>query len=93
MLFLSTNSCTNSKYYKSFSKKECTRDLTIISNDSEKLPETEVSVSSNPAHDHTYFRNKTLEQYPNLYREFSSENVDYYGITDETLCPLCEVKS
>ncbi|CAJ0859336.1 15213_t:CDS:2 [Entrophospora sp. SA101] len=62
-----------------------------ISNDSEKLPETEVSVSSNPAHDHTYFCNKTLEQYPNLYREFSSENADYYGITDETLCPLCEL--
>ncbi|PKK55484.1 hypothetical protein RhiirC2_872202, partial [Rhizophagus irregularis] len=38
-----------------------------------------------------YFRNKALDQYPNLYREFSSENVDYYGITDETSCPLCEL--
>ncbi|CAJ0829585.1 13439_t:CDS:2, partial [Entrophospora sp. SA101] len=46
---------------------------------------------SNPPHDHTYFYNKTLEQYPNLYREFSSENANYYGITDETLCPLCKL--
>ena len=27
----------------------------------------------------------------NLYREFSSENFDYYGITDESLCPLCKL--
>ena len=26
-----------------------------------------------------------------LYREFSSENFDYYGITDETSCPLCKL--
>ena len=46
---------------------------------------------TNPTYDHTYFRKKTLDQYPNLYREFSSENFDYYGITDETLCPLCKL--
>ncbi|RIB27456.1 hypothetical protein C2G38_2029378 [Gigaspora rosea] len=42
---------------------------------------------------------KTLDEYPNLYREFSSKNFDYYGITDETLCgvsreticPLCKL--
>ncbi|GBC04231.1 hypothetical protein RclHR1_05580016 [Rhizophagus clarus] len=39
----------------------------------------------------SYFRNKTLDQYPALYREFSSENFDYYGITDETSCPLCKL--
>ncbi|PKY27077.1 hypothetical protein RhiirB3_442646 [Rhizophagus irregularis] len=33
----------------------------------------------------------TLDYYPNLYREFSSENFDYYGITDETSCPLCKL--
>jgi len=39
----------------------------------------------------------TLGQYPTLYREFSSENFDYYGITDETscdpkrTCPLCSL--
>ena len=38
-----------------------------------------------------------LNQYPTLYREFSSENFDYYGITDETsydpkrTCPLCSL--
>ncbi|GET51836.1 hypothetical protein GLOIN_2v1828828 [Rhizophagus irregularis DAOM 181602=DAOM 197198] len=35
---------------------------------------------------------ETLDQYPNLYREFSSENFDYYGITDEKLCPLCKLE-
>ena len=42
-------------------------------------------------HDRAYFRNKALDQYPNLYREFSSENFDYYGIIDETSCPLCKL--
>ncbi|GET60125.1 C2H2-type zinc finger transcription factor [Rhizophagus irregularis DAOM 181602=DAOM 197198] len=42
-------------------------------------------------HDRSYFSNKTLDQYPNLYREFSSEDFDYYGINDETLCPLCKL--
>ncbi|PKC00881.1 hypothetical protein RhiirA5_457914 [Rhizophagus irregularis] len=37
-----------------------------------------------------------LDQYPNLYRECSIENFDYYGITDETtcrdyICPLCKL--
>ncbi|PKK74668.1 hypothetical protein RhiirC2_863716 [Rhizophagus irregularis] len=46
---------------------------------------------TNPTYDRTYFRNKTLDQYPNLYREFSSENFDYYKITNEKLCPLCKL--
>ncbi|RIA84440.1 hypothetical protein C1645_832248 [Glomus cerebriforme] len=33
----------------------------------------------------------TLDYYSNLYREFSSENFDYYGITDETSFPLCKL--
>ncbi|CAH1767989.1 12325_t:CDS:2 [Entrophospora sp. SA101] len=49
-----------------------------ISNDSEKLPETEVSASSNPTRDHAYFQG-------------SDGNVDYYGITDESSCPLCKL--
>ncbi|GES85241.1 hypothetical protein GLOIN_2v1869616 [Rhizophagus clarus] len=50
-----------------------------------------------PTYDRSYFRNKTLDQYPNLYREYSSEDFDYYGITDKTLCgpsrtcPLCKL--
>ena len=46
---------------------------------------------SKPTYDLTYFHNKTLDQYSNLYREFSSENFDYYGVTDKTLCPLCKL--
>ncbi|UZO19152.1 uncharacterized protein OCT59_010452 [Rhizophagus irregularis] len=48
-------------------------------------------------YDQSYFRNKTLGQYSNLYKEFSSENFDYYGITDKTscdpkrTCPLCSL--
>ena len=49
------------------------------------------SPQSNPTYNRTYFRNKTLDQYPNLYREYSSEDFDYYGITDKTLCPLCKL--
>ena len=48
-------------------------------------------VSTSAGYDWDYFCNKTLDQYPTLYREFSSENFDYYGITDETLCPLCKL--
>ena len=69
------------------------------------MESTEVNTSANvlsasqskPTCDRTYFRNKTLDQYPALYREFSSENFDYYGITDETpcgpkrTCPLCSL--
>ncbi|CAB4496082.1 unnamed protein product [Rhizophagus irregularis] len=50
------------------------------------------SSQSKPTYDRSYFCNKTLDQYPNLYREFSSENFDYYGITDEKLCPLCKLE-
>ena len=54
------------------------------------------SSQSKPTYDRSYFRNKILDQYPNLYRECSSENFDYYGITDETtcrdyICPLCKL--
>ena len=56
---------------------------------------TSANVSSasqfKPTYDRTYFRNKTLDQYLTLYREFSSENFDYYEITDEKLCSLCKL--
>ncbi|RIA90410.1 hypothetical protein C1645_737877 [Glomus cerebriforme] len=49
-----------------------------------------------PTYDRSYFCKKILDQYPNLYRECSCENFDYYGITDETscrdyICPLCKL--
>ena len=51
---------------------------------------------TNPTYDQSYFRNKILDQYPNLYRECSIENFDYYGITDEIscedyICLLCKL--
>ena len=57
-------------------------------------PQASVSASIpgiNLTYDRSYFRIKTLDQYPTLYREYSSEDFDYYGITDETLCPLCKL--
>jgi len=50
-----------------------------------------VSAEVTTTYDRSYFCNKTLDQYPALYREFSSENFDYYSITNETSCLLCEL--
>ncbi|CAJ0910628.1 10221_t:CDS:2, partial [Entrophospora sp. SA101] len=80
-------------------KPSCSNDISnidiSISSNLSPENETEVSASpifsSNPAHSHAYFCNKTLEQYPNLYQEGSDGNDDYYGITDESLCPLCKL--
>ena len=66
------------------------------------LESTEVNTSANVLSapqskpDHSYFRNKILDQYPNLYRECTCENFDYYGTTDEAscgdyICPLCKL--
>ncbi|CAG8590946.1 8103_t:CDS:2 [Racocetra fulgida] len=63
----------------------------INNNEDKSLPETKVSASSNPIHDYIYFCNKILEQYPNLYKECSDRNDDYYRITDNTLCLLCRL--
>ncbi|RIA92375.1 hypothetical protein C1645_820801 [Glomus cerebriforme] len=38
-----------------------------------------------------FLKAKILDQYPNLYREFSNENFDYYGITDEISYSLCKL--
>ena len=51
----------------------------------------QVTTASQLTYDRAYFCNKALDQYSNLYREFSNENVDYYGITDEISCPLCKL--
>src|SRR6266540_762622 len=47
---------------------------------------------SNPTYNRSYFHNKTLDQYSNLYREFSNEDFDYFGITNEKICPLCKLE-
>ncbi|CAG8658291.1 1859_t:CDS:2, partial [Racocetra fulgida] len=44
---------------------------------------TEASASSNPTHDHAYFRNKTLLRYSDLYKAFITEKFDHYGIIEE----------
>ena len=60
-----------------------------VTNDKSHVTSTETisSVMTAPI-----FVKKTLDQYPTLYREFSSKNFDYYGVTDETSCPLCKLK-
>ena len=63
----------------------------MISSDTSQASVSSAS-QSKPTYDRTYFRNKILDYYPNLYREFSSENFDYYGITNEKICPLCELE-
>ncbi|CAG8521728.1 16476_t:CDS:2, partial [Gigaspora rosea] len=57
---------------------------------SKQLPKTfsEAAALSNPTRDHVYFCNKILEEYPNFYKDGNSENVNYYRIADDTLCPL-----
>ncbi|CAG8471214.1 5667_t:CDS:10 [Ambispora gerdemannii] len=47
---------------------------------------TPISISK-PIHDRASFRRKVLDQYPDIYYEYN----DYYGITDESLCPLCKL--
>ena len=64
------------------------------------MPKTEISETqvsalsispSNLTYDRDYFRNKILRRYPDIYREFSSEKFDYYGIIDKLLCPACKL--
>ena len=63
--------------------------MTVLSasQSKETLPKKQINHKNN----HANFLKKTLEQFPNLYYECSSENFDYYGITSETLCPLCKL--
>ncbi|PKY53167.1 hypothetical protein RhiirA4_471220 [Rhizophagus irregularis] len=37
------------------------------------------------------YKIKQKQDIPNLCKEFSSENFDYYGITDKTSCLLCSL--
>ncbi|CAG8514446.1 16072_t:CDS:2, partial [Racocetra fulgida] len=45
---------------------------------------------NNPTHDRAYFCNKILWRCSDLYKEFSSEKFDYYGILEGSLCPVCK---
>ncbi|PKB96146.1 hypothetical protein RhiirA5_435360 [Rhizophagus irregularis] len=53
----------------------------------EKLPPEAAKADDNDFMDlkeEDFCGGEILDQYPNLYKECSSENFDYYGITDET---------
>jgi hypothetical protein len=85
--------CTKGSYYIKCQSSPNEKEIKINT-----LSEMISSDMSKPTYDQHYFRNKILDQYPNLYREGSSENFDYYGITDETsyppgptICPLCKL--
>ncbi|RIB04479.1 hypothetical protein C2G38_677561 [Gigaspora rosea] len=96
-----TKESRNSKDTFTSNKVECvpcdlgSHPYVTKSSNSNDLAESEVSASSispsNPTRDHVYFRNKILKQYPNLCQEGSDGNDDYYGITDKSLCPLCNL--
>jgi hypothetical protein len=62
-----------------------TNDSALISSKVKVLSESS-SGQSNPSYNRTYFRNKAFLIY--TLREFSSEDFDYYGIINETLCSL-----
>ncbi|CAG8632085.1 12198_t:CDS:2 [Ambispora gerdemannii] len=46
---------------------------------------------NNSTYTHDYFHNKLLEQYPDLYKEYNFENVDYYEINTKLLCLICKL--
>src|ERR1051325_4431454 len=91
---IGVNNCSRARDLPSESKKS--PDVRISTPPTTKTNQTNVQAQSKPTYDRAYFRNKILDQYPNLYRECSCENFDYYGITDETscgdyICPLCKL--
>ncbi|CAG8775083.1 20091_t:CDS:2, partial [Racocetra fulgida] len=68
-------------------------DANLLSVSANNIPQ-ETKISSTPqvsiqTHDRAYFRNKILWSYSDLYKEFSSENFDYYGIHEGSLCRVC----
>ncbi|CAG8643980.1 5342_t:CDS:2 [Ambispora gerdemannii] len=55
-----------------------------------KLKQTLPEKQNNLTHDRVYFRNKIVWGYSDLYKEFSSEKFDYYGIHEGSLCSMCK---
>ncbi|RHZ69782.1 hypothetical protein Glove_278g38 [Diversispora epigaea] len=50
-----------------------------------------VTQQNNPIYSRASFHRKVLNQYSDIYYEYSNEGVDYYGINVETLCPICKL--
>ncbi|RGB24511.1 hypothetical protein C1646_772991 [Rhizophagus diaphanus] len=93
---ISVNNCSRIRDLPAESVLKKSPDVGISTPLTSKTNQTNERAQSKPTYVHTYFRNKILDQYPNLYRECSSEKFDYYGITDETscrdyICPLCKL--
>jgi hypothetical protein len=93
---ISVNNCSHTYDLPAESESKKSPDVRISIPPISKINQTNEQFQSKPAYDHSYFHNKILDQYPNLYRECSSENFNYYGITDETICkdyicPLCKL--
>ncbi|PKB98130.1 hypothetical protein RhiirA5_431883 [Rhizophagus irregularis] len=88
---IGVNNCSRTRDLPAESNKSGSPDVRISTPSTSKTNQTNVQVQSKPTYDRSYFRSKILDQYPNLYREFSSENFDYYGITNKTSCPLCSL--
>src|SRR6185369_8937478 len=65
-----------------------------ISKPKEDLPEAKTlsEKQNNPVRAHANFRNKTLEQYPDVYYEYrSKKNIDYYEVNADSPCPICKL--
>ncbi|RHZ81428.1 hypothetical protein Glove_120g44 [Diversispora epigaea] len=66
-----------------------------ISKFKENLPKIKKTLSekqNNPVHTYTNFRNKTLDQYLDLYYEYrSKKNIDYYGVNAKSPYPICKL--
>ena len=93
---IGVNNCSRARDLPAESESKKSPDVGISTPPTSKTNQTNERAQSKPTYDRTYFRNKILDQYPNLYREGSSENFDYYGMTDETscedyICSLCKL--
>ncbi|GES97681.1 hypothetical protein GLOIN_2v1882276 [Rhizophagus clarus] len=91
---IGVNNCSHARDLPAESNKSGSKkspDVRISTPPTTKTNQINVQAQSKPTYNRSYFRSKILDQYPNLYREFSSENFDYYGITNDTSCPLCKL--
>ena len=93
---IGVNNCSRARDLPAESELKKSPDVGISTPPTSKTNQTNERAQYKPTYNRTYFCNKILEQYPNLYRECSCENFDYYGITDETscgdyICPLCKL--
>ncbi|RIA85516.1 hypothetical protein C1645_830668 [Glomus cerebriforme] len=76
-------------------KRDYVNDKTVTNgNDQSHVISKTITIGNDQSHDLSPVTSQasTLDQYSNLYREFSSKNFDYYGITNEKICLLCKLE-